>query len=95
LLEFVRQRSFSKESARNSSVALHRLAEGRAESVNFGPTIQPFPDAAARDGGYSGREEAAARPALEFRNRFTLNLRRFPVHGECSSCFVASFGKIS
>src|SRR5262249_5318858 len=34
--EFGRQRSFAKDSASNSGVEFHRLAEGRSESVNSG-----------------------------------------------------------
>jgi hypothetical protein len=70
LLEFGRQCSFAKDSASNSGVEFHRLAEGRSESVNCGPIIQPFPNAAAHHGSYSGGQEATAGAALEFRNRF-------------------------
>jgi hypothetical protein len=73
LLEFGGQRSFAKDSARNSSVEFHRLAEGRSKSVDFGPITQPFQNAAARDGGDSGGQEATTRAAPEPGNRFALN----------------------
>src|SRR6202008_5113941 len=68
--EFGRQCTFAKDSASNSGVEFHRLAEGRSESVNCGPIIQPFPHAAAGNGGNSGGEEATAREALAARQRF-------------------------
>src|SRR5258708_34613527 len=52
--EFGSQRSFAKDSASNSGIEFHRLAEGRSQSVNFGSITQPFPNAAAGNGGNSG-----------------------------------------
>src|SRR5260370_891257 len=49
--EFGRQRSFAKDSASDSGVEFHRLAEGGSESVNSGLIIQPFPHAGPGHGG--------------------------------------------
>jgi len=38
-LEFGRERSFVKDSARDPGVKFQHLAEWRSESINFGPII--------------------------------------------------------
>src|SRR3984885_1880880 len=72
-----RSRLFSKEPTRDCSVEIQYPAEGRIETVDPRPAIEPFPKTAAYGGCGSGDQETTASKSVDL-TRF--NVQEWLVH---------------